>query len=111
MPSFAFGSAVTSAGAHASLAPVAVTHAVSASLPASRSACVILCVPVHVIVLPGASVVGIVGEQLKPSIAGLSSTEAPLSVTLPSLVATIVYVITSPTWLYVVGLACFVIFR
>src|SRR5207248_10764241 len=76
-----FCSAVTSAGAHCSGAPVAETHAVSASLPASRSARVILRVPAHDIDLPGASVGGIGVEQLKPSSAGSSSTDTLHSVT------------------------------
>src|SRR5437763_16702564 len=84
-----FGGPTSSTLAHCSLAPVAETHAVSLTLPASRSACVTVCVPVHVIDLPGASVVGTAGEQLKPSSAGSSSTETLLSVTLPVLVATI----------------------
>src|SRR2546427_6126140 len=76
-----FCSAVTSAGAHASLAPVAETHAVSAILPASMSAWVILCVPVQGNDSPRASGDRIVGEAVKPLSAGLSSTETLLSVT------------------------------
>jgi len=68
-----FGGPISSRLAHCSLAPVADTQAVSLSLPASRSACVTVCLPVEVIDLPGASVAGIDGEQLKFSSAGLSS--------------------------------------
>src|SRR5690242_15066014 len=88
--SLGFASALASAGAHASLAPVAETQARTAVVPAARSAWVILCVPVQVIDLPGARVVGTSGEQLKPSSAGSSLTLTLLSVTLPSLLATIV---------------------
>src|SRR5438874_494500 len=80
-------------------APVADTQAVSLSLPASRSACVTVCLPVHVIDLPGASVAGIDGEQAKPSSAGLSSTNTLLNATHAVFAAAIVYVITSPTLL------------
>src|ERR1700740_481166 len=75
--------------AHSSFAPLADTHAVSSSLPASTSACVAFCEPVHAIEALGASAAGISGEHLKPSSAGLSLTETELSVTLPVLVATI----------------------
>src|SRR6266566_2144747 len=97
------GFAFSSALAHGSLVPVVdeEAQAVSLILPASRSAWVIVCVPVHSIDLVGAKVAGLDGEHVKLASDGVpvSSTNTLLSVTLPSLVATIVYVITSPSLL------------
>ena len=69
--------------------------AVSLNDPLLRSSWVIVCVPVHVIDLPGASsLAGIDGVQLNPSSAGVSVTVTLCKVMLPSLVAFSVYVTT-----------------
>src|SRR5258706_236141 len=113
MPSFGFGSAVTSACAHASVAPVADAQAVSALFPAFRSAWVIVCVPVHSIVLPVARVVRLHGGSTQLPCAGVfvSLTFTLFRVTLPSLVAMILYLMTSPTLLYSLGVPSLVIVR
>ena len=61
--------------------PVAV--AVLSTVPASTSACVIVCVPVQVVLAPGASVV--TGQTAAAS-SWASFTTRPVSVTLPVLV-------------------------
>src|SRR5437764_933156 len=99
MGGFGFGRRVTSAGAHASPATVALTQAGWAILPAARTPWAIVCVLQQLAVSLGASVAGVAGVHVNPSSGGVSSTETFFNVTLPVLVATIVYVITSPTLL------------
>ena len=63
---------------------VPTTEAVLITLPASRSACVTECAPVHVVEAPGASVV--TGHETPAVRASLTVTE--VTVTLPVLVTT-----------------------
>src|SRR5438046_1524586 len=78
----------TVSGASGALVSVLVAWPVSVNDPASRSAWVIECVPVHTIEAPGARLAaGIDGTQLKPSSAGVSETLTLCSVVLPLFVA------------------------
>src|SRR4051794_22164221 len=78
--------------------------------PASRSAWLARYVPVQLNVAAGTSVAGVTGVQVSVGRCG-SLTVTPVSVVLPLLVATRVYVIASPTWSYVVGLPLLVSVR
>ena len=72
---------------------VPVTVALLFTSPASTSACVIVCVPVHVVLAPGASVV--TGHVAAASSCA-SLTVTPVTVTLPVLVTTKLYAIVLP---------------
>ena len=75
-------------GASGAVASVLVAWPVSENDPASRSAWVIACVPVHTIDAPGASAAtGIVGTHENPVSAGVSETVTLCNVILPVLVA------------------------
>src|SRR5271165_3427791 len=80
--------AVTVSEALAAVTSVLEADAVSVNEPASRSAWLMLWVPVQTIAAPGDSpAAGIDGVQLKLSSAGLSDTVTLWRVTLPLLVA------------------------
>ena len=84
---------VTVSCASGALSSVLVALPVSTNDPASRSACVIECVPVHTTDEPGAKLAtGIDGVQLKLPNAGESLTDTLCNVTLPLFVAVNVYV-------------------
>src|SRR5206468_3736361 len=87
-PSVLVWLAVTVSGALVAVASVLEALAVSLKVPASRSACVIACVPVQTTDAPGArAAAGIAGAQLNDVSEGLSETVTLCSVVLPVLVA------------------------
>ena len=72
-PSFGFCSALIVSSAGGASASLLLALATSLKNPTFRSSWVIVCVPVHVIDLPGASsATGIDGVHLNPSSAGVS---------------------------------------
>src|SRR4029077_1205507 len=104
-PSLATCSPNTVSSALGAVVSVLLALAVSLKVPLSRSAWVILWIPVQVTEAPGASsATGVVGVHLKPSSVGESETSTLCSVVLPSLVAFSVYSTSWPTWLYFAGL-------
>ena len=91
-PSFAFCSALIVSSAGGASASLLLAPATSLKDPLLRSSWVIVCVPVHLTVAPGAELAtGIAGVQLNPSSAGESLTDTLCSVVLPSFVAVMVY--------------------
>ena len=75
---------------------VPTTEATFTTEPASRSACVTVCVPLQVVDTPGANVVT---GQVTPAVFG-SDTATLVSVTFPVLVTTNEYAMVLPTALY-----------
>src|SRR5438876_707691 len=93
-----FRAAVIVSGASGALTSVEVACPVSKNEPASRSACVIACVPVHTTDAPGANdATGNVTAtpatlQANPASTGVSDTDTACNVTLPFFLAVTVYV-------------------
>src|SRR5450759_4199832 len=83
-----FWAAMIVSEASGAVASSPLALAVSLKEPASRSAWVMVWVPVHTIDAPGARLAtGMAGMQVKPSSAGTSLTDTLWRVTLPLLVA------------------------